>query len=110
MFYYNNKYTTNKQKCVSFDGSEDVYFPIELDTEFQEAKYPYDNEYKSSRGTITVQLRPIYSEEAFVYEHKDVKRALFSKRIIKKLQHKFVVTDLFRDLVYDAIEIVPRYM
>lgn len=72
---------------------DNLYFPIEADTEYEHAKQDINNPLTKLCKTITAQCRSIYQEEGLIYAHPDIE----SVARHKVFQHGFVGVDYLED-------------
>ena len=115
MFYntFNNDRYLDAVAVIS-KHSEDLYLPIEVDTEFQDKHYPFNNN-DNRKLTISVQQKPINIPTAAGLLHR-YKGVFFRHPDIDTIEHRNVLTEyptikydfcVFDLLVYYGFKVEP---
>ena len=84
-------------------SNKDLYFPIEIDTEFQDKHYPFQDAH-DKKVTISVQMKPIHGTSSF-FLHSDMEP--YSERYEEYpiLKHDFCIFDLIEQYGYNVLPV-----
>lgn len=85
------------------DHSGNVFAPLEIDTEYQTPKYPYDTVEKRVDETLTVQVRGIHEIKGTVYAFNPI-----VAQKIKLSRETSAIFDYIKERGYDFVCIGPK--
>jgi effector-binding domain-containing protein len=104
MFYYSKKDNRYTQKIVHSSITpqyQDLYLPLELDTEFQERHYLFIEAKDQQQKTITIQVRGIEENKGIVFQHPDMGEDLTIPMFISP----FIAFDYMSHMKYEWGEV-----
>lgn len=91
-----------KIKDIKNELCDTLFLPIEVDTEFQQMHYPFQNEKDRIKATISIQMKPILGEPSF-FLHPDMKKYLKNSSFTY-INEEFCVFDLIIKHGYSVVK------